>query len=84
MGACVTVPQPNPGKLETWWVGPVKVQKRTGYYSYQVSLRRGELDEYWDVHWDFMKRYNHDYMMYTALPLYYHKSQTQSTLIDGD
>ena len=38
---------PNPGKMETWWVGPCKVIKRVGEYSYQISTHPTRLDSVW-------------------------------------
>ena len=46
---------PNPGKMESWWVGPTKIIKRIGDQSYQVSLEKEHSKEIWDVHWDFLK-----------------------------
>ena len=75
---------PNPGKMESWWVGPTKIVKRIGDQSYQVSLEKEHSKEIWDVHWDFLKPYKSDWVSNTDVPLYFHKGTTHSTLIDGD
>ena len=48
---------PNPGKIETWWVGPAKLIQRLGDQSYQVTLSKGSTEEFHDVHWEFLKPY---------------------------
>ena len=71
----------NPGKMETWWIGPCKVTNRWDNYSYQVEVEPGV---YQDVHWDFMKPYEGDPFSHTTVPLYYYKGHTTHSLIDGD
>jgi len=75
---------PNPGKMETWWVGPCKVIKRVGEYSYQISTHPTRLDSVWDVHWDFVKKHKTDYIAYSETFLHYHHSMGRSSLIEGE
>ena len=45
-------PSSSVSKLDTWWVGPVKVLRRTGAQSYEVLLKPGTPH---DVHMDQLK-----------------------------
>lgn len=62
--------------METWWLGPAKILRRVGASSYQVVHKPGEV---WDVHRDFLKPYEHDDFLGTAVPLYYHRGTTKDS-----
>ena len=61
----------NVSKLDTWWVGPVKISARVGMNSYQVCLKPGVLH---DVHADQLKPYAGDDVQGEPVKLHHYLS----------
>ena len=58
-------------KLETWWVGPCEVVRRTGDLSYEVRVKPNVVQ---DLHCDQMKPFQGDRLNGSAIELFHHMS----------
>ena len=83
VGDWVWVLRPKGGgnKLDTWWVGPACVVRRTGDLSYQVRVKPEVVQ---DVHMDQLKPYIGDTLRGSCVHLYHHMTGYQPMAIATD
>ena len=84
VGDWVWVLRPKGGKLsklDTWWVGPAQVVRRTGELSYQVRVKP---DVVRDVHMDQLKSFHGDKLEGSCVHLYHHQTGYQPMAIATD